>query len=41
MNQAVLGIFAHPDDEGSSSGCLARYAAEGRRAYVALSLIHI
>ncbi len=35
MNLGVLGIFAHPDDEGSSSGCLARYAAEGLRAYVA------
>jgi LmbE family N-acetylglucosaminyl deacetylase len=35
MKPALLGIFAHPDDEGSCSGCLARYAAEGLRAYVA------
>jgi N-acetyl-1-D-myo-inositol-2-amino-2-deoxy-alpha-D-glucopyranoside deacetylase len=32
---ALLGVFAHPDDEGSCSGCLARYAAEGVRAYLA------
>ena len=32
---ALLGVFAHPDDEGSCSGCLARYATEGMRVYVA------
>jgi LmbE family N-acetylglucosaminyl deacetylase len=32
---AMLGVFAHPDDEGSIGGCLAKYAAEGVRAYVA------
>ncbi len=32
---SLMGIFAHPDDEGSSSGCLAQYAAQGARAYVA------
>ena len=35
MKPGLLGVFAHPDDEGSCSGCLARYAAEGVRAYVA------
>jgi LmbE family N-acetylglucosaminyl deacetylase len=35
MSTAILGIFAHPDDEGSASGSLARYAAQGVRAYVA------
>jgi LmbE family N-acetylglucosaminyl deacetylase len=35
MKPGLVGIFAHPDDEGSCSGCLARYAAEGKRAYVA------
>lgn len=34
-NLALLYIGAHPDDEGSCSGSLARYAAEGARAYVA------
>ncbi|MGH2522811.1 MAG: PIG-L deacetylase family protein [Anaerolineales bacterium] len=34
-NLSLLGVFAHPDDEGSCSGCLAKYAAEdGARAYV-------
>jgi LmbE family N-acetylglucosaminyl deacetylase len=32
---SILGVFAHPDDEGSVGGCLAKYAAEGVRAYVA------
>jgi LmbE family N-acetylglucosaminyl deacetylase len=32
---ALLGIFAHPDDEGSVGGSLARYAAAGLRGYVA------
>jgi LmbE family N-acetylglucosaminyl deacetylase len=32
---ALLYIGAHPDDEGSCSGSLAKYAAEGVRAYVA------
>ncbi|MCC6188114.1 MAG: PIG-L family deacetylase [Anaerolineales bacterium] len=32
---AILGIFAHPDDEGSCSGCLAKYAAHGLPVYVA------
>lgn len=32
---AVLGVFAHPDDEGSAAGSLARHAAAGLRAYVA------
>jgi LmbE family N-acetylglucosaminyl deacetylase len=32
---AVLGVFAHPDDEGSSSGCLRKYAEQGKRVYVA------
>lgn len=32
---ALLYIGAHPDDEGSCSGSLAQYAAEGARAYVA------
>src|SRR5579859_466276 len=35
MNPGLLGVFAHPDDEGSCGGCLARYSAEGVRAYVA------
>src|SRR5688572_2852228 len=35
MQLAILGVFAHPDDEGSASGSLARYAAQGVRAYVA------
>ncbi len=35
MQPALLGIFAHPDDEGSAGGSLARYAAQGARAYVA------
>jgi LmbE family N-acetylglucosaminyl deacetylase len=35
MPTAILGIFAHPDDEGSASGSLARYAAQGLRVYVA------
>lgn len=34
-NFSLLGVFAHPDDEGSCSGCLAMYAAAGARAYVA------
>ncbi len=29
-----MGIFAHPDDEGTCSGSLVRYAAEGVRACV-------
>ena len=37
MKPGLLGVFAHPDDEGSCSGCLARYAAEGLRAYVAVA----
>jgi LmbE family N-acetylglucosaminyl deacetylase len=37
MNPGLLGIFAHPDDEGSCSGCLARYSHEGLRAYVAVA----
>lgn len=32
---AILGVFAHPDDEGSCSGCLRKYAEHGLRAYVA------
>jgi LmbE family N-acetylglucosaminyl deacetylase len=35
MKPGLIGVFAHPDDEGSCSGCLARYAAEGVRAYLA------
>jgi LmbE family N-acetylglucosaminyl deacetylase len=35
MKPGLLGVFAHPDDEGSCSACLARYAADGVRAYVA------
>jgi LmbE family N-acetylglucosaminyl deacetylase len=31
----ILGVFAHPDDEGSAGGVLARYAAAGARVYVA------
>jgi len=34
-NFTLLGVFAHPDDEGSCGGCLAQYAAAGARAYVA------
>jgi LmbE family N-acetylglucosaminyl deacetylase len=34
MTPALMGVFAHPDDEGSCSGSLARYAAEGVRGYV-------
>jgi LmbE family N-acetylglucosaminyl deacetylase len=37
MQPGLLGIFAHPDDEGSCSGSLARYSAEGLRAYVAIA----
>lgn len=33
-NFSLLGIFAHPDDEGSASGCLAQYASQGAQAYV-------
>jgi LmbE family N-acetylglucosaminyl deacetylase len=33
---SLLGVFAHPDDEGSCSGSLAKYVAEaGAKAYVA------
>ena len=32
---AILGVFAHPDDEGSCSGCLAKYAVEGAKVTVA------
>ena len=35
MPTAILGIFAHPDDEGSAGGTLARYAAQGFSVYVA------
>ena len=35
MTPALLAIFAHPDDEGSCGGSLARYAAAGCRVYVA------
>ncbi len=31
----LLGVYAHPDDEGSSSGSLGQAAAAGHRAYVA------
>ena len=34
-NFSLIGIFAHPDDEGSASGCLAQYAEQGAPAYVA------
>ena len=35
MKPGLLAIIAHPDDEGGCSGCLARYTADGARAYVA------
>lgn len=37
MNQpfTILGIYAHPDDEGSSGGSLGQAAAAGHRVYVA------
>jgi LmbE family N-acetylglucosaminyl deacetylase len=35
MKPAILSIFAHPDDEGSCGGTLARYASAGLDAYVA------
>lgn len=35
MTTTILGIFAHPDDEGSAGGSLARYAAQGAQVYVA------
>ena len=35
MQPVLLGIFAHPDDEGSASGTLAYYAARGARSYEA------
>jgi N-acetyl-1-D-myo-inositol-2-amino-2-deoxy-alpha-D-glucopyranoside deacetylase len=35
MTRTLLGIFAHPDDEGSSGGALAKYAALGDRVCVA------
>jgi len=35
MSHILLGVFAHPDDEGSSGGTLAKYAAQGQRVYVA------
>jgi LmbE family N-acetylglucosaminyl deacetylase len=35
MPTAIMGVFAHPDDEGSAGGSLAHYAAQGRRVYVA------
>lgn len=31
----LLYIGAHPDDEGSAGGCLAKYAAQGARVFVA------
>lgn len=31
---SLLCVAAHPDDEGGCGGCLAKYAAEGARAYV-------
>ncbi len=31
----ILAVTAHPDDEGSCGGSLARYAAEGARVFVA------
>lgn len=31
----LLAVVAHPDDEGSCGGSLAKYAAEGARVYVA------
>ncbi len=31
ITPVLLGVFAHPDDEGSCSGSLARYAAAGAR----------
>lgn len=31
----LLSVVAHPDDEGSCGGVLARYAAEGARVFVA------
>ena len=34
MKPGLMGVFAHPDDEGSCSGSLVRYAAEGVRSYV-------
>jgi len=37
MQPGLLGIFAHPDDEGSCSGSLARYSSEGLRVYVAIA----
>jgi len=35
QHPGILGIFAHPDDEGSASGCLAKYAAQGLTVTVA------
>jgi LmbE family N-acetylglucosaminyl deacetylase len=34
LKPGLMGIFAHPDDEGSCSGSLARYALDGVRGYV-------
>jgi LmbE family N-acetylglucosaminyl deacetylase len=34
---ALLGVFAHPDDEGSCGGSLGQAAAQGHRAYVAVA----
>jgi LmbE family N-acetylglucosaminyl deacetylase len=31
----LLAVIAHPDDEGSSSGCLRKYAEQGMGVYVA------
>ncbi len=33
--RTILYVGAHPDDEGSAGGCLAKYAAAGARVYVA------
>jgi LmbE family N-acetylglucosaminyl deacetylase len=35
MTHTLLYIGAHPDDEGSAGGCLAKYAAQGARVFVA------
>jgi N-acetyl-1-D-myo-inositol-2-amino-2-deoxy-alpha-D-glucopyranoside deacetylase len=35
MTSVLLAVFAHPDDEGSCGGTLARHADRGGRAFVA------
>jgi len=35
--KTILAVFAHPDDEGTVSPVLAKYAAEGAQVYIAVA----